>query len=62
VLPDFMPTTYCGDAACSSGALKHPLNFFRSHYGGDVTGAITSITTEDDFGNILSSSLTSRIQ
>jgi hypothetical protein len=30
--------------------------------GGDVADAITSITTEDDFGNILSSSLTSWIQ
>ncbi|HXA00150.1 MAG TPA: hypothetical protein VN025_20500 [Candidatus Dormibacteraeota bacterium] len=32
VLPDFLPTTYCGDAACTTANLKHPVNVFRSHY------------------------------
>jgi hypothetical protein len=31
-LPDFLPVTYCGDAACTAANFKHPLNVFRSHY------------------------------
>lgn len=63
VLPDIMPTSYCGNAACST--LVHPLNVFRSHYtiggivgnnginggvekGGSVAGSVFNIQTEQD--------------
>ena len=37
-LPDIFPTTYCGDATCSAGNQKHPVNVFRSHYAPPVWG------------------------
>jgi len=36
VLPDFLPTSYCANAACSS--LVHPLHVFRSHYAPSAWG------------------------
>jgi hypothetical protein len=64
-IPDFFPTNYCGNAACST--IISPLNVFRSHYtiggvvgnngiqggieaGGDVAGAVINIQTEKDAG------------
>lgn len=31
-IADFLPVTYCGDAACTASLFKHPVNVFRSHY------------------------------
>jgi hypothetical protein len=31
-VPDFLPTTVCGDATCTVANQKHPVLAFRSHY------------------------------
>ena len=75
-IPDFFPTTYCANAACSSTV--SPLNVFRAHYtiggvvgnnginggteaGGDVAGAVMNIQTEKDAG-LLGNTFTAWVQ
>lgn len=75
-IPDFFPTLYCANAACSSTV--SPLNVFRSHYtiggvvgnnginggteaGGDVAGAVINIQTEKD-GGLAGNSFTAWVQ
>lgn len=38
VLTDIVPTTFCGDASCTTANLKHPVNVFRSHYSNPSWG------------------------
>jgi len=75
-IPDFFPTNYCGNAACSSTV--SPLNVFRAHYsiggvtannginggteaGGDVAGSVMNIQTEIDAG-LLGNTFTAWVQ
>jgi hypothetical protein len=62
-IPDIVPTSYCGNASCST--IVNPLNVFRAHYsiggvtgnngiqggveaGGDVAGAVFNVQSEVD--------------
>src|SRR4029077_4701805 len=75
-IPDFFPTNYCGNAACSPSV--SPLNVFRAHYsiggvsannginsgteaGGDVAGSVMNVQTEKDAG-LLGGTFTAWVQ